>query len=273
MDDLSDQPETGEAERRGIQSVETSIRVLEALAAAGRPLPLGALSDAAGMSPSKAHRYLASFARKGLVRQDAATGAYDLGGLALRLGLAALSRLDVVEMAAAAMRRLTADTGVTSLLCVWGDRGPTIVRWQRSHRPFVTSLALGSVLPVLTSATGRVFLAYLPRPMTADLVAQERRRPGVTGDGAAAPRTERELEALLADVRARRLAWVDGNVIPGLRAVSSPVLDLQGELAAAITLIGADPALAAPDHPAAQALHATCLALSRELGEGLEPGR
>ncbi|HET8727521.1 MAG TPA: IclR family transcriptional regulator [Alphaproteobacteria bacterium] len=254
-----------EAERRGIQSVENSVRVLEALAEAGCPLPLGAIGTAAGMSPSKAHRYLASFVRKGVVRQDPATGTYDLGVLALRIGLAALSRVDIVDLASAAMRRLTDETGVTSLLNVWGDRGPTIVRWQRSHRPFVTSLSLGSVLPLLTSATGRVFLAFLPRQMTKELVARERR---YLAPDDAAPRSERELAGLIADVRTRRLAWADGSVIPGLRAVSAPVLDLQGELSGAITLIATDPSLTEAGHPAALALAETCASLSRELGEG-----
>jgi DNA-binding IclR family transcriptional regulator len=41
-----------------------------------------------GMSAAKAHRYLVSYQRLGLVLQDAGTTRYDLGPAALNLGLA-----------------------------------------------------------------------------------------------------------------------------------------------------------------------------------------
>ena len=48
------------------------------------PLPLGALA-AAGMSGANAHAYLVSYGTLGLVRQDPASGHYELGPLALQL--------------------------------------------------------------------------------------------------------------------------------------------------------------------------------------------
>ena len=56
--------------RRGIQSIDTGIRLLEVLEHADGPLALKDLSSRADLDPSSAHRYLASFVRCGLVRQD-----------------------------------------------------------------------------------------------------------------------------------------------------------------------------------------------------------
>ena len=83
--------------RRGIQSVDTGIRLLEAMEKAEGPLALKELSARADMDPSSAHRYLASFARCGLVRQQP-DSRYDFGPLALRVGLAAVRRLDPVQL-------------------------------------------------------------------------------------------------------------------------------------------------------------------------------
>ena len=47
-------------QRRGIQSVETGLHVLAALAACGGPVPLSAVAQRAGVSPSQAHRYLST---------------------------------------------------------------------------------------------------------------------------------------------------------------------------------------------------------------------
>jgi hypothetical protein len=62
------------------------------------------LAAAAGMSAAKAHRYLVSFQRLGLVTQDPRSTRYDLGPAALQLGLAALARLDPVRWRASACR-------------------------------------------------------------------------------------------------------------------------------------------------------------------------
>jgi DNA-binding IclR family transcriptional regulator len=242
--------------RRGVQSAETGIRLLEALEQADGPLALKDLSARASLDPSSAHRYLASFVHCGLVRQEP-DGRYDFGPLALRIGLASMQRLDPIQLIERAMPALVAQTGYTALLCVWSNRGPTVVHWQRSKNPFNTSLALGSVLPIYRSATGTVMVAFLPSAVTADALAAESRRESVDREAFA-----RAVER----ARKTRLASVDDSVIPGLSAVSSPVLNWNGEAVAAVTLIGTNPELAKPSHAAAQALRQLCERLSREFG-------
>jgi DNA-binding IclR family transcriptional regulator len=90
-----------------------------------------------------------------------------------------------------------------------------------------TSLSTGSTLPLLTSATGRVFLAFLPARQTAALVARETLSDNI------------QPAPLAASVRASGLAQVSGDHIPGLSAVAAPVLDAHGEAAAVMTLVGA----------------------------------
>ncbi len=53
------------------------------------------------MPLGKAHRYLASFAHAGLVRQAGRSGKCDLGPQAVQLGLAAMPRNDFINTAAA----------------------------------------------------------------------------------------------------------------------------------------------------------------------------
>jgi DNA-binding IclR family transcriptional regulator len=248
------------SKRRGIQSIDTGIRLLEALEKADGPLALKELSARAGLDPSSAHRYLASFVRCGLVRQEP-DSRYDFGPAALHLGLAAVRRLEPVQLVEQALPALVDETGFTALLTVWSNRGPTIVHWQRSRNPFVTNLGLGSVLPISRSATGAVLVAFLPETVTAGAIAAEARREDI--DRAAFARAVER-------ARKHRLAFVDSSVIPGLSAVSSPVLHWNGEAAAAVTLIGPDRELAKPSHPAVAALRALCDRLSRDFGASLQ---
>jgi DNA-binding IclR family transcriptional regulator len=246
--------------RRGIQSIDTGIRLLEVLEKAEGPLALKDLSAGAEMDPSSAHRYLASFVRCGLVRQEP-DARYEFGPLALHIGLAAVRRMDPVPVIEQALPGLVAEVGYTALLNVWSNRGPTIVHWQRSRNPFVTSLGLGSVLPITRSASGTILVAFLPEAFTAEAIAAEARREDV--DRAAFARAVER-------ARKTRLAFADSSVIPGLSAVSAPVLQWNGEAVASVTLIGPDRELAKPGHPAVAVLRRVCDALSRDLGANLK---
>ena len=70
-------------EQRGIQSIDVGGRLLQALTRSDGAMMLKDLAEAADMPPAKAHAYLVSFCKLGLMEQDAVTGRYDLGPLAL----------------------------------------------------------------------------------------------------------------------------------------------------------------------------------------------
>ena len=186
---------------------------------------------------SQAHRYLASFVNTGFLRQDSVSLEYDLHSGALRLGLAAMARMDVFEAAGRVAQRLVAETGRTILLAVWAEQGPTVVRWYPGDPPIYTTLAIGSRLPLTGSATGHVFLTFQPPSFTAAMRAAE----------AKSDRSAKELDLAAISQRVRRdlCAEIDSTVIPGLRALAAPVFNLQGDLSLVISTIassGFDPA-------------------------------
>lgn len=249
--------------RGGIRSLDAALVLLRAFRAFDGPATLSELARAAGMPVSRAHRYLASFLHAGLAVQTARAGRYDLGPAAAELGLAALARTDVVNRAADGLAALSDATGLTAMLSVWGSGGATVVRWERSPAFTVTALGLGSTLPLLNSATGRVFLAFLPRRLVAVRLEAEMR--AAAAGGVSWPDldpTPDAVDALAARVRADRAAWVDGRFIPGLKAVSAPVVDWQGEAVAAATLIGLREDVTEPDGPVRRALDAFARARS-----------
>lgn len=219
--------------RAGIQSIEVGFRLLQALAASPRAMMLRDLAAAADMPPAKAHRYLVSFQRLGAVAQDAVSGRYDLGPFALQLGLAGLNRLDPVRKARPILSRLRDEIDQTAGVAVWGNQGPTIVHWEESSHPVTVSLRLGDVMPMLNSATGRLFGAYLPRQKTLPLIERELAQRS-TGP------TLAEYDAICADVRARGAARTLGGVLPGINALSTPVFDANGHLAMALIVLGAE---------------------------------
>lgn len=227
----------------GLKSLDAALGVLRHLISMNGPATLTEVARSNHMPPSKVHRYLASFVAAGLVKQQGRSGRYDLGPVALQMGLAALARNDFVNSAAEGLPDLSADTGMTVLLAVWANQGATVVRWERGSSPTDTSMGLGTTLPLLNSATGRVFLAWGPPRAIAPTRDIQLRR------FARQPETLQDFEptktgvaSLITDIRARGFATVMSRFIPGLIAASAPILDWQGEAQAAITLVGTDPA-------------------------------
>ncbi|WFU41520.1 IclR family transcriptional regulator [Bradyrhizobium sp. CB82] len=244
---------------KGVQSVENGSVLLEAIIGDRTAAPLNVLAKRSGMLPSTAHRYLASLIRANLVQQTP-SGYYDLGEFALRLGLAALNRLDAVEVAAQEAEKLSKGLDQTTFVSVWGENGPTLIRWYSGSRPIFTNLTLGSVLPVLTSSTGRIFLSFLPRQATQKHVKQELQsadRP---------PLNLAEVEQYIGNVKSQGYAWIDGNVIPGLRAAAAPVFDAQGYLRVTITVLSTSAAIIKMPSDAIKALLVSAKESSARLG-------
>jgi DNA-binding IclR family transcriptional regulator len=233
-----DTADTGEEKlRSGIQSIEVGFRLLEVLTHEPRAMMLRDLAQRAGMSPAKAHRYLVSFLRLGVVAQDALSGRYELGGFALQLGLARLARVDGVKLARIALAELRDRLDLTVGIAVWGNQGPTVVHWMESSHPAKASLKLGDVMPLLGSATGLLFAAYLPASKTATMIEREltdSRRSSQT----AGPRTHEEVERVLEEVRAHQAARVEGVLLATIHAFCMPVFDSTGDLALGLIALG-----------------------------------
>src|SRR5262249_48073908 len=170
--------------RRGIQSVEVGSRLLVALTRRVAPMALKELAGTAGMSTGKAHPYLVSFLRVGFVTQDA-SGCYELGPLALQLGLTRLQRLDPIKEAFPLIESLAATTEQSIAVAVWGNLGPTIVRLEEPIHPLHVNLRTGTVMSMAHTATGRLFATYLPPKVVEKLIAEDIARQGGRAGGPA----------------------------------------------------------------------------------------
>lgn len=218
--------------QRAVQSVEVGGRLLLALTDSGSALSLKDLASRAGMTPSRAHPYLVSYGRLGLIEQDV-DGRYDLGPAALRVGLASLRRLEPLSVAEPVIRSLAAQTGHAVALAVWGNFGPTVVRLIEAQQPLHTTLRVGAVLSIFDTATGRAFAAALP---------PERLQQAIAGPlGEAMPAKVwrdrmAELPSIVDEARRHEVSRVVGSPIPGVNAFSAPVFDMDANPVLVVTV-------------------------------------
>ena len=160
---------------RGIQSVEVGGQLLKVLARTGRRMALKDLARAADMTAAKAHPYLVSFGKLGLIEQDAVSGHYGLGPLAMQLGLISLQQVDPVRLAIAELPALAQRIGYTVSASVWGDSGPVIIRVEEGPTAVYVAMRHGTTASVRHTATGKVFAAFGPRERAAAALAHRSR--------------------------------------------------------------------------------------------------
>ena len=198
-------------------------------------MPLGALAKAAGMSGANAHAYLVSYGTLGLVRQDPASGHYELGPLALQLGLAALHRLDPIKIAVPMTRELAERTGQTIAIAVLGNLGPVIVHLHESNYPIHVNMRTGTVMSLTNTATGKVFAALLPPKKIESLLHEDFLRLGAVPT---LSHTEK-FEQSLREVRQRGVARARGRSHPRHQRPERAGVRLNGNVVLVITAIGA----------------------------------
>ena len=257
--------------KHGVQSLEVGMGILKAMVFGKRSMMLKDIAAAADMPPSKAHRYLVSLIRSGLVEQDRLTSRYDLGPFALNLGLVALDRVDRIRLGLTAITDLRDETNETVSLTVWSDAGPVVVRWERPRRLITVNVVTGTHLSLLRSAGGRVFAAWLPERQTEALIRSELE----TGKAPAGVNTYDEARALLARVRDEGLAVItdDDYFAQGVEAAAAPVFNFKNEITLAIAIVGVEGSMdLSPEGPTLTALRRTAHELSQRLGATLALG-
>ncbi|WP_198087391.1 IclR family transcriptional regulator [Variovorax sp. E3] len=256
-----------EKPRRGIQSVEIGTQLLVALGRHVAPMALRDLGKAAGVPVGKAHPYLVSFLKVGFVVQDGA-GRYELGPLALQLGLAKLQRLDPIREASPLIEALASETEQSIAVAVWGNFGPTVVRLEEPIHPLHVNLRTGTVMSLAYTATGRLFAAYLPPKVVEKMMLEDlaRTRPA-DGRGATTELSHSQIEALLVETRLHGMSRTLGQPIPGIDAFCAPVFDSTNNLVLGITAMGPEATFDSDwDGRVAVPLKACALEISRRLG-------
>ncbi|MBV8624445.1 MAG: IclR family transcriptional regulator [Herbaspirillum sp.] len=259
--------------QRGIQSLDSTGQLLDALLLAGRPLPLGDLARLAGMPSAKAFPHLVSLQKIGMLARDEA-GNFFPGPLSLELGLAALQRLSPLREAEAEVAPLALATGLSVALAVVGPLGPTVVRLEESSRPQHVSLRIGTVMSMVNTAIGRVCAAHQPADMLAgalamDAIRMEGAQPGTVSNADGSLR--HEYAERLQQIRAQGMDQALGRPVPGINTLAAPVFNHAGQLALVMAVMGSGGSYDTDlDGPIARLLLASAQAVSWRLGAIIE---
>jgi IclR family pca regulon transcriptional regulator len=185
-----------------------------------------------GLSPATTVRFVTTLKKLGYLEQSPETRKYRPALAVLNLGYAALASLDVRELAAPILQRLSASTQETASMAVLA--GTEIVWIERADTKdlVTTRVQVGSRLPAYATSMGKVLLAFLPEEQRDRLIAQMELVPLGPKTITSAGRLREELER----IRAAGYAVQDEELAAGSRNVAAPVFDRASEAIAAINI-------------------------------------
>jgi DNA-binding IclR family transcriptional regulator len=170
----------------------------------------------------------------------------------------------VVRTATAPLPTLRDEINETVLLAMWSPQGPVVFALEESSRPVTMNIRVGSILPLLSTATGRVFASFLPYEIVSNLLDAEV-KASRSGN---IPEVKKQLD----ETRRHGLASVSGDLVPGVNALSAPIFDHEDRIAGVIGALGRGEELDVDYKGAvAAAMLRTANEISRRLGRSSPP--
>lgn len=223
------------ANRQKIQVLEKAFLIQEYIANHSEGISLAELSADLQMNKSTIFRILDTLVDLGYVIRSPETEKYRLGYKYFILSNAAIS-INLREHLQPVMRRLAGETGeVVHLSVLDNDAAVCIGKYETAtSNSIVIKSQIGRRSPLHASASGKIFLTYIPDNKMRDIISHTGLYPCTKNTITEMSRLERELEHIRKDGYAIDELEQDDN----LRCVAAPVFDIRNRIVAAISVTG-----------------------------------
>lgn len=222
-------PDSGVAATSALQK---GFSLLECLIEADRALTLAELVAQMDMPKATVHRLLINLEAAQLLKRDLTGKRYVPGDRLTRFSLRAVvfsARMSPVQ---AILERLVAEIGESVNLGVLDGTSVAYVQRVECNWPLRTHLSAGSRVPLHCTATGKLFLALMPKARRTALLDEIELR-------AYAPNTitsRKRLDEELSRIRDERLAVNNEEFMVGAIGLSVPLMGIDGEMIAGLAL-------------------------------------
>jgi IclR family pca regulon transcriptional regulator len=226
-------PEADDDQRNLVNSLAKGLRVLEAFTAERPELTLSEVGVLAKLDPGTAFRMLNTLVMAGYVSRIPDSKRFRLTLKVTDLGLHAIGRADLREIARPILRSLVGEVNEAASLGVLDGADILYIERVRAGLTRIgVDIRIGTTIPAFWSTIGEAMLAYLP-PHELTRILAVTPRPGVFPHK---PMNKDEIMRSLKSVRATGYALRDSYFGSGLRVLAVPVLDSDNYPVAALSV-------------------------------------
>lgn len=226
---------------RGVKSVEIGLSVLDVLINKQEPMKLKDIASTLQMHPAKTHRYLVSLVLKNYAEQ-LDDGSYGLGMRVDALRQARLNQNNILEQLTKIATDIKDALSCGVQIAKWYSEGPIVIKSIEPNTPISIITRVGSRMPLVTSATGKLLASYQPievikplvlaelearldKPINSSLFDDENK-----GDNTQSIEAQwQQFAKALIEIREQGYSCVTGDMLLGINAFSIP-FDDQGTL-------------------------------------------
>jgi len=220
-------------QRNLVNSLAKGLRVLESFTAERPELTLSEVAGLAGLDPGTAFRMLNTLVMAGYVSRIPDSKRFRLTLKVTDLGLHAIGRADLREIARPILRSLVGEVNEAASLGVLDGADILYIERVRAGLTRIgVDIRIGTTIPAFWSTIGEAMLAYLP-PQELSRVLALKPRPGAFPHK---PMARDEIERSLQNVRENGCALRDSYFGSGLRVLAVPVLDIDNYPLAAVSV-------------------------------------
>lgn len=196
--------------------VKKAFDILKAISQSEKGLRISDLSTDLDISKSTVHGITAALEEQGAVIRNPDSKRYTIGLTLMELGKAAYARVDIIKVARPVMENLMEQCGESVFLGIRNSHHVTVIDIVESRKDFKISSPIGTALPLLAGAVGKVFLSAMPVPEAAAYVNTHPLRRFTSQTIVDPDMYLEELET----VKKRGYALDDEEYLAGVRAVA-----------------------------------------------------
>ncbi len=216
-----------------VRAVERALQILSAFDDEHQERGVSDIAELMGLHKATVHRIITTLLNWGYLERAEDGEKYRLGLKLAATGLLVVQRLDFRREALPYMRQLTETFKENCDLAVL-DQGEIFgVEVVPSNQAVMIASRIGFRMPAHCSASGKVFLAFLPDAERDRLLS----RP-LEYHTANTITSAEELRRQLAQVRQNGYAIDDEELEVGVRAIGVPIRNREGEVVAALSIPG-----------------------------------
>lgn len=244
------------------RTVERALDILLCFRPDEPGLTLTQIAERVEMHKSTVHRLLATLERRDFIQHVDDDGTYHLGLQLVKLGFSVLKYNDIHRQAVPYMHRLAVECRETVDLAILQGNQVIYLQVIESPQRMKFAAAPGQRLPVHCTATGKGFLAFLPKDQVKAIL-----KSGMPQYTAYTKTKHTAIFDELGQIRKRGFAISQQEYEDGVNAVAAPILDGSQYPIASIAIAG--PAFRLPQKrliELGKSVRETADAIARDLG-------
>jgi IclR family KDG regulon transcriptional repressor len=214
-----------------VRAVERALQILSCFDDQHQERGISEIAQAVDLHKATAHRIVTTLVNYGYLERAGDGQKYRLGLVLPELGFKVIRRMDLRREALPHMLQLVEQWDETCDLSVFDQGQVFYVEVVKGNRALSIAAAVGQRLPAYCTASGKLFLAYLPN----DALESYLSRPLISYTENTITSKE-ELLKRLKTIRSQGYAVDKEEMEEGVYAIAAPICNDQGKMVAAMSV-------------------------------------